>query len=79
MTRKLLAATAILAAAAAAFAMTDMDSDGDGNLSMQEFMTAYPELSALEFEATDVDGNGLIDGDEYAAAVDAGVLPADQG
>ena len=79
MTYKLLAATAILGAAAAAFAMTDMDTDGDGSLSMAEFATAYPDLSVVEFQAADVDGNGLIDSSEYTAAMDAGVLPAEKG
>ena len=79
MTRKLLGATAILAAAAAAFAMTDIDTDGDGSISMAEFASAYPELGVIEFEAADADGNGLIDAEEHAAAVTAGVLPEEAG
>ena len=79
MTRKLIAAVLILAGTAAAFAMTEMDTDGDGALSIEEFLGAYPALTAVEFEAADANADGVIDADEHAAAVTAGVLPATEG
>ena len=79
MTRKIIAACLMLGGAAAAFAMTEMDTDGDGNLSIEEFLGAYPTLTAVEFEAADANADGVIDADEHGAAVTAGVLPATEG
>ena len=79
MTRKLIAACLILGGSAAAFAMTDMDKDGDGALSIEEFLGAYPTLTAVEFEAADANADGVLDADEVAAAVTAGGLPETKG
>ena len=79
MTRKLIAAAAILAASAAAYAMTNGDTDGDGALSMAEFMTAYPDLTPEHFVDADTDANGMISEAELAEAKAAGIIPVDKG
>ena len=79
MTRKILAAAAILAASAAAYAMTELDVDGDGALSMVEFKAAYPDLTEADFTAADADADGMISEAELAEARTAGILPDDQG
>ena len=79
MTRKIIAAFAILAASAAAFAMTDLDANGDGGLSWDELLAAYPDMTEAEFLESDADANGLIDEDELAAAREASLSTADQG
>ena len=52
------------------------DTDGDGVYSMEELMVAYPSLTEDLFTAIDGNGDGAVDEDELAAAVDAGVLVA---
>ena len=79
MTRKLIAALAILAASAAAFAMTDLDANGDGGLSMDELLAAYPDMTEAQFLESDANADGVIDEDELAAAREAGLIPAEQG
>ena len=79
MTRKLIAAAAILAASAAAYAMTDGDTDGDGALSMDEFIAAYPDLTPEHFVNADTDADGMINDAEFAEAQAAGIIPADNG
>ena len=79
MTRKLIAALAILAASAAAFAMTDLDANGDGGLSMDELLAAYSDMTEAQFLESDANADGVIDEDELAAAREAGLIPADQG
>lgn len=79
MTRKLIAAAAILFGAAAAYATTDLDLNGDGGLSMEEFTLAYPDLTEAEFKTVDVDGDGMINEVELADALATGLLPESKG
>lgn len=79
MTRKLIATVLIICGAAAAFAMSRADVDGDGAMSLEEFLGGYPELTAVDFEAADTNADGVIDAEEFASAVAAGVLPAEEG
>ena len=64
-----------LGVATAAMAQAE-DADGDGVYSMEELMVAYPSLTEDLFTAIDGNGDGAVDEDELAAAVDAGVLVA---
>ena len=73
--------TLILAAllglgAPAATAAEVEDADGDGVYSMEELMVAYPSLTEELFGTIDGNGDGAVDPEELAAAVDAGVLVA---
>lgn len=56
-----------------------IDTDGDGNYSYPELQVAMPELEADTFTAMDENGDGLLDAAEIAVAVDAGLLPAQDG
>lgn len=62
-------------ATSAAHAQTEVqDADGDGVFSMDELKTAYPSMTDEIFVLVDVNGDGAVDANELAAAVDAGVL-----
>ena len=52
------------------------DADGDGVYSLEELMVAYPALTKDVFATIDSNGDGAVDEDELAMAVDAGVLVA---
>ena len=72
----ILAALLGLGATAAAAETMVEDADGDGVYSMEELVVAYPALTEDVFGAIDGNGDGAIDPDELAAAVEAGVLVA---
>ena len=40
----------------------------------EEFMTAHPEVTEDVFEQIDLNGDQLIDPDEYLLAIDAGLI-----
>ncbi len=54
-----------------------MDADSDGMISEVEFVAAYPETSEAALAAADIDKSGALDEAEVAAAIAAGVLPAE--
>ncbi len=61
--------------ALAAFA--DADTDGDGQLSAEEFVAAFPDLTEATYLATDTNADGMVSEEEHSAAVEAGILPAE--
>ncbi|MCY4334085.1 MAG: hypothetical protein OXC60_05370 [Litoreibacter sp.] len=63
------------AATAAFAAVTDLDTDGDGVASFTELLAVYPTLTEEGFGAIDVNGDGVVDEAEMAAAIDAGLIP----
>ena len=65
-----------LGVSTAAMAADVEDTDGDGMYSMEELMVAYPSLTEDLFSTIDGNGDGAVDPDELAAAVEAGVLVA---
>ena len=67
----------LLGTSAYAADFNTMDADSDGVISEVEFVAAYPETNEAVLEAVDVDKIGALDESEVAAAVDAGVLPAE--
>ncbi len=70
-------AGAIALSGAAFAAFTDVDADGDGVLSADEFVSGFPDATEEIFTATDLNADGAISEEEHAAAVDAGILPAE--
>ncbi|MFO7717532.1 MAG: hypothetical protein ACQESV_07875 [Thermodesulfobacteriota bacterium] len=45
-----------------------LDADGNGKVSLEEFMTAFPEASVLDFRRMDTNGDGAVEKDEWEAA-----------
>ena len=67
---------AITLMAAPAFAIVaEIDTNGDGVYTLAEVQSAMPEMTAETFATLDVNADGLLDADEVAAAVEAGVIP----
>lgn len=56
-----------------------VDTDGDGQYSYPEIQVAMPEMTVETFTAIDANGDGLLDADEIAVGIEAGVLPAMDG
>lgn len=75
-----LAAIAISALCLPAYAMgqsaADVDANGDGLLSVTEVQTVYPDITAEQFSAMDLNADGALDDAEVQAATEAGVMPA---
>ena len=62
-----------------AFAQAELDADGDGMLTYAELLTGYPDITEDDFAKMDANQDGMLDADEVAAAVEAGLLPAKDG
>jgi hypothetical protein len=75
---KLMTPMALLAAFAVPAMAQDaaIDIDGDGMYSIAELQAVMPEMTEEEFVILDLTGDGLLDADEIAVAVEAGLLPA---
>ena len=52
----------------------NVDINGDGMYSFPELMAVQPEITEEQFESLDTSGDGLLDAEEIAAGVAAGVL-----
>lgn len=52
----------------------DIDINGDGMYSLPELQAVMPAMSEDTFAILDTSGDGLLDADEIAAGVAAGVL-----
>lgn len=78
--RKLLITLPLLGMSVPAIAQdAAVDTDGDGQYSFPELQVAMPEMAMDSFTALDANGDGLLDADEIAVAVEAGILPAQDG
>lgn len=64
--------------ASTALAEDGPDMDGDGLLTMDEVVAAWPDVTENAFIAADADANGTLDEAEVAAAVEAGLIPAEE-
>ena len=81
MTKLILTTTAtFFALATSGIAMSggaaELDSNGDGMLSVTEVQAVYPDLTAEQFSAMDLNANGALDDNEVEAAQAAGTMPA---
>lgn len=72
-----LAGAALLAASVSAEDMT-LDADSDGMVTLEEVQAVMPEISAEAFVTMDTNGDGALDDAELSAAMEAGLLPADE-
>ena len=55
--------------------MEKLDENKDGMLSYSELLVGYPKFTSEDFDALDVNADGLLNADEQQEAMDAGVLP----
>ena len=77
-TKMLIAPFALLTALVVpAFAQdAAIDINGDGMYSLPELQAVMPEMSEDDFVVLDTSGDGVLDADEIAAGVTAGMLPS---
>lgn len=54
---------------------TEMDANGDGVLTIDEVQATFPEITSDMFAAMDLNADGALDGNEVAAAQEAGLMP----
>ncbi|WP_249139008.1 EF-hand domain-containing protein [Actibacterium sp. MT2.3-13A] len=69
-----LVAGLLMAGATFAAEMSDIDTDGDGVASYDEMIVVYTDLTAEAFAEMDASGDAMLDADEMAAAIEAGLL-----
>ena len=73
-------AAALTAFCLPAYAMgagvADLDSNGDGLLSVTEVQAVYPDVTAEQYSAMDLNADGALDDAEVTAAQEAGMMPA---
>ncbi|TMV05728.1 hypothetical protein FGK63_16795 [Ruegeria sediminis] len=72
------AMVAALFAAPAFASVSDIDTDGEILASFAEMVVIYSDLTEETFAEIDTSGDSFLDEAELAAAVEAGVLTADQ-
>ena len=72
------AALTIFLAPSLALAMTaaEVDANGDGLLSVAEVQAVFPDVTAEQFSAMDLNADGGLDDAEVEAAQEAGLMPA---
>lgn len=74
--KSMIAMTAALLVTAASASAATLDADGDGNVSFEEMLAVYPDTTEDSFATIDTDADGMINEAELAAAVEAGLVPA---
>jgi len=53
----------------------EVDANGDGILSVAEVQAVYPDVTADQFSAMDLNADGALDDGEVIAAQEAGLMP----
>lgn len=56
-------------------AMAKLDKNADGVLVVSEVQAMHPDVTAEAFTIADTNGDGALDQEELAVAINAGVLP----
>ncbi|MCK0139927.1 EF-hand domain-containing protein [Aliiroseovarius sp. F47248L] len=73
-----LAAALLIAGSSAVFAdIAALDANEDGQVTMEELVAVYPDVTAEDFSTADADASGTLDADELAAAQEAGAIPSE--
>ena len=54
-----------------------VDANEDGQVTMDELVAVFPDVTAEVFTAADADASGTLDATEFTAAQEAGVIPAE--
>lgn len=70
-----LATVALVAGTSFAMADTKIDANEDGQITMEELVAVYDQVSTDTFSQADADNNGTLSADELAAAQGAGLIP----
>lgn len=72
-------AAALLIAGSTALMAQDavLDANEDGQVTMEELVAVYPDVTAEAFSTADADASGTLDADEIAAAQEAGSIPTE--
>ncbi len=66
----------IAATMASAATLEEADGNADGMVTFDELLAVSPDVSEETFRLVDVNEDGMIDAEEFAAAQEAGLLPA---
>lgn len=77
MKKTLMTMTALMSFSLPLAAMESVDADADGQVTLEELQAVHAEITAEDFAALDVNGDGVLDADEYAAGVDGGLIPSE--
>jgi len=64
-----------LPAAGMSAGAAEVDANGDGVLSVVEVQNVYPDVTADQFTAMDLNADGALDEAEVTAAQEAGLMP----
>lgn len=67
----------LLAGTSFAVAQSALDTDGDGMVSLAEVQAVVADFTEEQFAGVDTNADGMLDEAELAAAVEAGVIPAE--
>lgn len=67
-----------LPAYAMAAGVAELDTNGDGLLSVTEVQAVYPDVTAEQYSAMDLNADGALDDAELQSAQEAGMMPASE-
>lgn len=77
MKKTLMTLTALMSLSLPLAAMEAVDADGDGLVTLEEMQAVHTDITEEQFTALDVNADGSLDADEYAAGVDGGLIPSE--
>lgn len=77
MKKTLMTMTALFSLSLPLAAMEAVDADDDGLVTLEELQAVHTDITEEQFTALDVNADGSLDADEYAAGVDGGLIPSE--